>query len=1442
MKGGDFTQLRFNPQKHFTSVRMQQGRLLLDSDWNEQVDIQAYIARSQAIDMIGGTSGTSNPEAFKVKALAPSDSPNTAEDLLITAGRFYVDGILCEAEIGTAFNLTLADTGITTLNSPSNAQNPTKTVRASTLIVDGRPLEPNQWLAIPKQNVVNSTPETALNQTDLWVKITNVDRQTGVLTLSENILVPTTAHRLVTYLTQPDYRAPSLSLQESAVYAVYLDVWERHITAVEDSTIREKALEIPDTTTRTQTIWQLKLKATDELPSLPSPAAPDETEYDILVDRWNLFVQNHKDRQALMTAKSFAQQPLENQLYRVEIHQGGTLGTATFKWSRDNASVASAIEKIEDNVIVTKFDQQGWQSLKSEQWWLEITSQENELNGQPGVLVPFQSASLRKITFDRSRLTGPIPEGSNLVVRRWHMGTLAEIPTNKEYIELEQGIKVKFAENSIYETGDYWLIAARIDQIDWPSDGIEQSLDQPSQGIAQPLAQPPQGIQHHYALLAMVQLKTTGDLPQNLSSNSLVNLNSDSIGNSVGGSTTNAASNAVINPINQPKQFITQSLQDSRLLFPPLSSCLGSIGGVLSGVLELQNNLYITHQGAGNDRIDGRLGIGTKQPIARLHVRNTPTKPIQGTLSVDASDKTLLSGSGVQELHPGDTLFISGDTTGNSVLSVDADPQDSNAKIAKLEKPVTASSPSFTYQPTIVRLEDSDAKPQFIVTPLGRVGIGTDRPIETLHVEGNIKTQALHASAAITADSASITHNITTGSLEATGKIKGASLEITGNGQLESLTITQNIQTRSLKATENITGGSLEITGHSQLNSLQVTNGVTAASLNTTGNIEGDTLIGKSLRLSGSGQANSFIVTNDTSTNSLTATGKITGNSLEITGSGQLGDLTVTNGISAASLTATGTINGAILTGDSLSLSGNGQFNSLSVTNGITAATLTLGSSGVVINSISANGTLTDFHTAIPTDRTVKDYIDTYVDTVLQPITNRISTIAAAVDTKANKTGAFNQPFDTQHLTIAGNLKFNAGSILITAFTSNISSTAGNSKLPTESAVKTYVDNYVDSQIRSLNPTLSTKADISYVDREITKLGQELRDEAAANNRSNATPTAAATTTPLSVFSLNRGTNDREAILSEARTYVDQQIQPLQSDREAILSEARTYVDQQIQPLQSDREAILSEARTYVDQQIQPLQADIQSSLNNLQNSLNSKANQGGSRTQDFLTQNLTISGVIQLLHGVPINNFSPNDTLLPTGNEFSELTIPTQKAVKTYVDRKLSQLNDHLTNTLALNHDLTVRGKAGIGGDPQDDIALKVYGTIEGDVISGRLASPSSQTLKNQIVDLSSQEVSTLLSQLTPVKFSFKNDHHAALHAGFIAEEAPELLTDSEGKAIKVLDIVAILTKAVKDDRTMIETLSTVIQQQQKTIDHLTDKVKQLEQQESLNRLYRLL
>ena len=38
MNGGDLTRSTFRAYRHYSGVRMQQGRVQLDADWNEQLD------------------------------------------------------------------------------------------------------------------------------------------------------------------------------------------------------------------------------------------------------------------------------------------------------------------------------------------------------------------------------------------------------------------------------------------------------------------------------------------------------------------------------------------------------------------------------------------------------------------------------------------------------------------------------------------------------------------------------------------------------------------------------------------------------------------------------------------------------------------------------------------------------------------------------------------------------------------------------------------------------------------------------------------------------------------------------------------------------------------------------------------------------------------------------------------------------------------------------------------------------------------------------------------------------------------------------------------------------------------------------------------------------------------------------------------------------------
>jgi hypothetical protein len=50
---GDFTRSTFQPDKHYCSVRLQQGRVQLDADANEQADIAAYRDETASLDVIG---------------------------------------------------------------------------------------------------------------------------------------------------------------------------------------------------------------------------------------------------------------------------------------------------------------------------------------------------------------------------------------------------------------------------------------------------------------------------------------------------------------------------------------------------------------------------------------------------------------------------------------------------------------------------------------------------------------------------------------------------------------------------------------------------------------------------------------------------------------------------------------------------------------------------------------------------------------------------------------------------------------------------------------------------------------------------------------------------------------------------------------------------------------------------------------------------------------------------------------------------------------------------------------------------------------------------------------------------------------------------------------------------------------------------------------------
>ncbi|MBF0338968.1 MAG: tail fiber domain-containing protein [Nitrospirae bacterium] len=97
-----------------------------------------------------------------------------------------------------------------------------------------------------------------------------------------------------------------------------------------------------------------------------------------------------------------------------------------------------------------------------------------------------------------------------------------------------------------------------------------------------------------------------------------------------------------------------------------------------------------------------------------------------------------------------------------------------------------------------------------------------------------------------------------------------------------------------------------------------------------------------------------------------------------------------------------------------------------------------------------------------------------------------------------------------------------------------------------------------------------------------------------------------------------------------------------------------------------------------------------------------------------------------------------------------------------------------------------------------------------------GVWTNASSREYKKDIQSLTSEDAMLAFNKLEPVSFKYKTDDEH--HIGFIAEDVPDIVATQDRKGLSPMDMVAILTK--------------VVQEQQKTIAELSDRVKSLEHQ----------
>ncbi|MBK9940761.1 MAG: hypothetical protein IPP13_03965 [Kouleothrix sp.] len=471
---GDFTRNTFTPLKHFRRVLMQQGRVILDADFNEQAAIVLQYLQALAADLIGWHGGVE--KGFLIE-------PGPANDFAIRRGHYYVEGVLCDSQGDTRplsysdqpFLKPLADDELlNNLGDPG-----TRLLvyldaceRHISAVEDTSPGHPT---VASIREVALGGPDTASRAQLVW--------QVKCVPITDAAI---TAATLKAMGTATEFREQLRKLLGPAK----LDR-ETHVVRPGSGLLRARAFAgTPGTS--------------------PDPCTtPPEAGY----------------------------RGSENRLYRIEIHRpGDTPGAApnpvttdlTFKWSRENGSVIFPLRAPlnGDTALVVSLGRDGRLGLAQGDW-VELSDDDLALRGQRGPICQVGKVDLQARQVDLVRPTEVQRHvASDLkkhpLLRRWDHRPNQSQPTAAQlsgddnglklvvssgdeqgWLTLEHGVQVQFQPGGVYYSGDYWLIPARVatGNIEWPID---------ASGAAAFVL--PHGVQHYYAPLAVATVQPDGKL------------------------------------------------------------------------------------------------------------------------------------------------------------------------------------------------------------------------------------------------------------------------------------------------------------------------------------------------------------------------------------------------------------------------------------------------------------------------------------------------------------------------------------------------------------------------------------------------------------------------------------------------------------------------------------------------------------------------------------------------------------------------------------------------------------------------------------------------------------------------------------------------------------------------------------------------------------------
>ncbi len=477
---GDYSRDSFDALRDYAGVFLQQGRPVLDSDWNEMVAIFERRMRAGTVDTIG-------------RAVVPRETPRGFEirfgagGIEIGEGHFYLDGSLYQNHGRANF-------------FGNDAASPDPVFdRARRATEAGVP-----------------DPEGVLDE-----------------------MIPPPSGDYVSYTMQPYWPTPTL-LPDAGVHLAYLVGWQREVTPIQAPELLDPALGGVDTTTRMQSVWQVRI-----LPNVGTAATCSTPDDDLIgwietitpstarLTTGTVDIEEPEDPCLVPPTEGYT--GLENQFYRVEIHaqrndDGSGQGAWGFKFSRENASVQSSIEAIAadgESVTVGRVGRDEVLRFAPGDW-VEITDDIREFNHRSGQMLRVADVDpeTREIEFEGSIDADLVPSGDpgdTLAIRhtrltRWDQRGVIRLADETEWVDLdadgsdglipvpedgtavvlENGITVSFATApgpGTYHEMDHWRFWAR-------TAGTQIQILRDA---------PPNGIQRHYARLGIINPNGVND-------------------------------------------------------------------------------------------------------------------------------------------------------------------------------------------------------------------------------------------------------------------------------------------------------------------------------------------------------------------------------------------------------------------------------------------------------------------------------------------------------------------------------------------------------------------------------------------------------------------------------------------------------------------------------------------------------------------------------------------------------------------------------------------------------------------------------------------------------------------------------------------------------------------------------------------------------------------